>query len=74
VQEHRVTIPEIKSFLAANNLRFAGFILEPPIQHRFAMRFPDPAAMIDLECWHDFEIDNPQTFTSMYGFGVLKPG
>jgi tetratricopeptide (TPR) repeat protein/SAM-dependent methyltransferase len=73
VQEHRVTIPEIKSFLAANNLQFAGFILEPPIQHRFAMRFSDPAAMTDLACWHAFEIDNPQTFTSMYGFGVLKP-
>ncbi len=73
VQEHRVTLPEIKSFLVANETQFAGFILDAPTRRRFVMRFPDPAALTDLDCWHAFEVEEPQTFAGMYQFWVRKP-
>jgi hypothetical protein len=40
---------------------------------RFATRFPEPAALTDLDCWHDFEIQEPGTFAGMYQFWVHKP-
>ena len=73
VQEHRVTLPDIKSFLAANEMQFAGFIIDAPTRRRFVVRFPDPAAMTDLDCWHAFERDAPQSFVGMYRFWVRKP-
>lgn len=73
VQEHCITLPEIKSFLAANNVQFAGFNLDAPTRHRFATRFPESAAATDLDCWHIFETEAPGTFISMYQFEVRKP-
>jgi tetratricopeptide (TPR) repeat protein/2-polyprenyl-3-methyl-5-hydroxy-6-metoxy-1,4-benzoquinol methylase len=72
VQEHRLTLPGIKSFLVANNLEFVGFVLDAATRQLFAQRFPDPAAVIDLDCWHVFETERPQTFAAMYQFGVRK--
>ena len=72
VQEHRITLPEIKSFLAENDVQFVGFTIDAPTRHRFSTRFPDPAAMADLDCWHTFEAEAPATFIGMYQFGVRK--
>ena len=72
-QEQRLTLPEIKAFLAANNLQFAGFALPPVTLRRFTARFPKPEALTDLDCWHAFEIEAPDTFISMYLFSMLKP-
>jgi len=72
VQEHRIALPEIKSFLTANDLIFAGFILDPATAQRFAARFPERAALTDLERWHAFETEMPDTFAGMYRFQVLK--
>jgi 2-polyprenyl-3-methyl-5-hydroxy-6-metoxy-1,4-benzoquinol methylase len=73
VQEHRTTLPEIKSFLAANQVQFAGFILDASVRRQFAARFPDREAATDLDCWHVFERDAPQSFAGMYQFWVRKP-
>jgi SAM-dependent methyltransferase len=73
VQEQRVTLREIKSFLAANGLRFAGFRLEAATFQRFAMRFPQPSAMTELDCWEAFELEAPETFAAMYQFWVHRP-
>ena len=73
VQEHQITLPEIKAFLAAEGAQFAGFALDPLTQARFAARFPDPAAMADLDRWHDFETAAPETFAAMYQFFICKP-
>jgi SAM-dependent methyltransferase len=73
VQEHRITLPQIKSFLAANNLQFTGFNVDQTTIRRFAMRFPEPSAVLDLDCWHRFEIESPNTFLGMYQFWVRKP-
>ncbi|MGA8076393.1 MAG: methyltransferase domain-containing protein [Xanthobacteraceae bacterium] len=73
VQEHRVTLPEIKSFIAANDLAFAGFMLDAGTRRRFAERFSDPAAFTDLDRWHAFEIERPATFANMYCFQITRP-
>jgi 2-polyprenyl-3-methyl-5-hydroxy-6-metoxy-1,4-benzoquinol methylase len=73
VQEHRTTLPEIKSFLAANQVQFAGFILDASVRRQFAAQFPGPAALTDLDCWHVFERGAPQSFAGMYQFWVRKP-
>jgi 2-polyprenyl-3-methyl-5-hydroxy-6-metoxy-1,4-benzoquinol methylase len=82
-QEHRTSLPDIKRFLATNNVRFAGFILDALASDRFARRFPeldgltDKArfdAFADLDRWHAFETEFPETFIGMYRFWVHKPG
>jgi SAM-dependent methyltransferase len=73
VQEHCTTLREIKSFLGAAGVQFGGFILDTLTLQRFATRFPEPAAMTNLDCWHDFETQAPSTFAAMYQFWVCKP-
>lgn len=71
-QEHRATLPEIKSFVAENGLKFVGFNLDTGTGRRFAMRFPEPTALTDFDCWHAFETEAPETFIGMYQFWVRK--
>jgi hypothetical protein len=73
VEEHRMTLPQIKSFLAANDAQFAGFQLDPARLQAFRARYPEPAALTDLDRWHAFEIAAPDTFAGMYQFAVRKP-
>ena len=73
VQEHQISLPEIKAFLAAEQMQFAGFALDAATQARFAARFPQPAAMMDLDRWHEFETAAPETFAAMYQFFIRKP-
>jgi SAM-dependent methyltransferase/tetratricopeptide (TPR) repeat protein len=72
VQEHRLSLPAIKAFLAENDLQFLGFLMGSHHQRRYAARFPDDPAMIDLDRWHVFETENPSTFLTMYRFWVQK--
>lgn len=72
VQEHRLTLPAIKSFLADNGLQFLGFALGATERAAYAARFPDDPAMTDLDRWHTFETENPTTFAAMYRFWVQK--
>lgn len=74
VQEQQTTLREIKTFLAANRVQFSGFMLDALTLQRFATRFPEPAALTDLDCWQDFEIREPGTFAAMYQFWVQKLG
>jgi hypothetical protein len=73
VQEHHVTLREIKLFLAAAGVQFGGFMLDAPTVQRFAARFAEPAAMTNLDCWQAFETQAPSTFAAMYQFWVHKP-
>ena len=72
VQEHRTRVPEIKSFLAANGLEFGGFFVDAATRARFATRFPNPQAALDLDCWHVFETEAPNAFAAMYQFSLRK--
>jgi SAM-dependent methyltransferase len=68
VQEHRMTLRGINDFLRNNHLQFMGFTLDANTLLRFRQRFPLASSATDLDLWHQFEIENPQTFIRMYQF------
>jgi SAM-dependent methyltransferase/tetratricopeptide (TPR) repeat protein len=72
VQELRIKLPQIKTFLAENDLDFGGFNLESAVLQKFIQRFPG-RALTDLDCWDAFEAEAPDTFRGMYQFRVRKP-
>jgi SAM-dependent methyltransferase len=72
VQEHGLTLPAIKEFLTQLGARLFGFELPPGVGELYSRRFPDDPAMINLDHWHAFEQDNPDTFAGMYQFWIAK--
>lgn len=72
VQEHRLSLTEIGTFLRENWLTFLGFDLDHEIRRAYGRRFPGDVAGINLEHWQHFENENPDTFSSMYQFWVQK--
>ena len=73
VQEHRLTLTQIESFLVQFGLRFIGFELDPRVLHRYRARFTDDRGCTNLRNWEQFEADNPDTFVGMYQFWVQLP-
>ena len=73
VQEHRLTLDQIESFLAESGLHFIGFELDPLVRHQYRSRFTDDPAATNLRNWACFEADNPDTFLGMYKFWIQKP-
>ena len=75
VEEHRFDLPEIARCLDTLDLEFIGFEMrERAVIDRYRARFPDDPGALNLEKWHQFEIDNPQTFIGMYQFWVRPRG
>jgi Tfp pilus assembly protein PilF/SAM-dependent methyltransferase len=72
VQEHRLTLPQIRVFLAENDLAFLGFEIDAAVLRQYGKRFPGAGAAADLDLWHLFESENPKTFAAMYQFWVQK--
>ena len=72
VEEHTSTLPELAAFIAENNLEFLGLEIDPGTTRRYAERFPDDPAQTNLDHWHQFEQDNPDTFIAMYEFWLQK--
>jgi hypothetical protein len=73
VQEHRLTLDQIESFLSESGLHFIGFELDPGVLHQYRMRFTGDPAGINLTNWARFEADNTDTFVAMYQFWIQKP-
>jgi tetratricopeptide (TPR) repeat protein len=73
VQEHRLTVDQVESFLAEGGLRFVGFELDPRVLYQYHTRFPEDPAGINLRNWARFETDNPDTFVGMYQFWIQRP-
>ena len=73
VQEHRLTLDQIESFLSESGLHFLGFELDPDVLLQYHTRFTDDPAATNLRNWARFEADNPDTFAGMYHFWVQKP-
>src|SRR5215813_14509923 len=71
-QERRLTIPQIKSFIAENGLKFIGFEFAPRIMQQYRDIFGGERFMRDLDRWHAFETEHPDTFFGMYQFWVQK--
>jgi SAM-dependent methyltransferase len=72
IQERRLTIPQIKSFLAESDLKFIGFEFAPRIMEHYRGIFGGDRFMRDLDRWHAFEMERPNTFAGMYQFWVQK--
>jgi tetratricopeptide (TPR) repeat protein/SAM-dependent methyltransferase len=72
VQEHRVNLPDIATFIADVSLTFLGFDADTALLGKYAARFPEDGAKTDLGRWHAFETENPETFAAMYQFWVQK--
>lgn len=70
VREHCFTLPQIKTCLGELGLNIIGFSIGPEVLIKYHARFPDDQAMADLERWHAYEIENPNTFAGMYQFWV----
>ena len=68
-QELRFTLPQIGSMIEALGLRFLGFEFPDSGETlaRYRKRFADP---LDLQSWHRFEGEFPDTFARMYQFWV----
>ena len=74
VQEHRFTVPQIGDMLRDADLAFVGFSVGPDVARQYAARFGDDKAQTDLDHWHRFETEFPDTFAGMYKFWGQKPG
>lgn len=72
VQEHRFTVRQIKQILETLKLTLIGFSLEPHDMKKYRERFPDDNSRTNLDYWHDFETQFPNTFLGMYQFWVQK--
>jgi SAM-dependent methyltransferase len=70
VLEHRYNLLQIKAFLAEQQLTFHGFELPVGVLAAFQQRYPEHAALTDLDRWHAFETTNPDTFLGMYIFHI----
>jgi tetratricopeptide (TPR) repeat protein/2-polyprenyl-3-methyl-5-hydroxy-6-metoxy-1,4-benzoquinol methylase len=73
VQEHRLTLGQIESFIADCGLNFIGFECDRTVLHRYRKRFTDDPSCASLSNWAAFEADNPDTFIGMYQFWIQKP-
>jgi SAM-dependent methyltransferase len=73
VQEHRFTLPQIEAALKTLKLEFLGFeIRDQDILNKFKKSHPDKSHLSMLPLWHQFELDNPNTFGGMYQFWCRK--
>jgi tetratricopeptide (TPR) repeat protein/SAM-dependent methyltransferase len=72
VQEQRLTLGQIESFLSELGLRFIGFELDLRVLNQYRARFSDDPSCTNLRHWARFEADHPDTFTAMYGFWVQR--
>ncbi len=72
VQEQRMSLSRIDTFLRENNLALLGLGIDPHVLHAYKQRFPDDRAAINLGQWQIFENENPDTFFGMYQFWIQK--
>jgi tetratricopeptide (TPR) repeat protein/SAM-dependent methyltransferase len=72
IQEHRLTLGQIESFLAEFGLHFIGFDLDPRVLRQYRLRFADDQPGTNLRNWARFETNNPDTFVGMYKFWIQK--
>jgi len=69
-KERRFTLRQIKESLAELELDFLSFNVDSAVQQRYSQRYPGELARADLNCWTQFEVENPSTFLGMYNFYV----
>jgi len=71
-QEHQMELPAIAEFLHDNDLTLLGFETDRGTLLAYRLRFPGDPAAVNLQNWHEFENENPDTFSGMYRFWIQK--
>ena len=73
VQEARMTIPAIQTFIEEHRLAFVGFEFEQQAAQHYRSQFAASGwSLTDLDRWHEVETKYPDTFSGMYQFWVQK--
>jgi len=74
VQEARLNIPMLKTFITSHGLKFLGFEFWSSMLQQYRSHFASSGwAWTDLDRWHAFEAERPDTFSGMYQFWIQKP-
>ena len=74
VHEARLNIPLLETFIAKHELKFLGFEFDLQMLHRYRNHFASSGwSWTDLDRWHAFEAEHPDTFAGMYQFWIQKP-
>ena len=75
IQEHRFTLPQLEETLTELELEFLGFEMrEQGALTAFRKCNPQDTDLTSLRLWHQFELENPDTFSNMYQFWCRKNG
>ena len=75
VQEHRLTLPQIKDMMQRLQLECLGFtIATADIMNKYDSAFPGDRRRTNIDNWATFEKNNPDTFGAMYQFWCRKTG
>ena len=73
VQEHRFTLQQLEEALTELELEFLGFEMrEQGALTAFRRHNPQDTNLTSLRLWHQFELENPDTFSNMYRFWCRK--
>ena len=73
VQESRMTIADIKAFIAGHGLKFIGFEFDEAVLQQYRALFAQNGwSMSDLDRWHAVETKYPDTFSGMYQLWLQK--
>ena len=70
--ELRLTLPQIKRFLADNDLEFIGWDIDEGFLKKYGEEFPHDKAKTNLDHWQAFEEKYPFVFAHMYKFWMQK--
>ena len=74
VQEHQYDLSELRDLIAANGMELLGFANFPHRRRQaYLQRFPADTNLSNWETLAKFEVENPDTFSGMYGFWLRKP-
>ncbi len=73
VQEHRMTLPQIKGMMDKLGLVCTSFSLNSPeTAMKYDKTFPNDPDRCNMLNWHEFEQKHPETFVGMYQFWAKK--
>jgi len=72
VQEHRMNLRTLDRFFKDNELTFLGFEIDSFVIRAYKNRFPNDPSATNLDQWHIYEEENPNTFAAMYQFWIQK--
>ncbi len=72
VQEHRFSLLQLKEIIADLGLTLIGFDVPAWARQKFNQRYANSTDALDLNKWHEFELNYPDTFVGMYQLWLQK--